>query len=440
MMTSEILIMNKESVALAADSAGTLTSEKIYTSFNKIYVLSKTAPVGCMIYNHVEFMGVPWETVIKLYRNNLGDKKFSTLVEYDQDFKSFLVNYFSEEYQVVFFKIAIIKILNLIRSRIEELKKNIFQYKGAISPEELMEILTKVIEKAYNFLSVQGLNSSLSPEDGEKFRALFKETIDENIANIYGEFNISDDLKGKLFEITISSFTKCIKNQPNFFESGVIITGFGEEEIFPSYSFSTMNGVFNGKLMVILNNSHSINLEIGAVIRPFAQHEMVDTFMEGIDPNYKAVMDSYHKDLLFKFPKSLLDIIERKLVEKGLITNIPHDIKREFISELETVSEVEFKKNQKKFSDYRLHNHINIVINVVQALPKDELAAMAESLISLTSFKRRVSMQAPTVGGPIDVAVISKKDGFIWIKRKHYFDPDLNSDYFNTSPDNNERR
>ena len=56
----------------------------------------------------------------------------------------------------------------------------------------------------------------------------------------------------------------------------------------------------------------------------------------------------------------------------------------------------------------------------------DELAAMAESLVTLTSFKRRISMEKETVGGPVDVAVISKGDGFIWIKRKHYFDPRLN--------------
>lgn len=51
---------------------------------------------------------------------------------------------------------------------------------------------------------------------------------------------------------------------------------------------------------------------------------------------------------------------------------------------------------------------------------------MAESLVNLTSFERRVTPDAETVGGPIDVAVISRGDGFIWIKRKHYFDPDLN--------------
>ncbi len=39
-------------------------------------------------------------------------------------------------------------------------------------------------------------------------------------------------------------------------------------------------------------------------------------------------------------------------------------------------------------------------------------------------------MDAETVGGPIDVAVISKGDGFIWIKRKHYFSPELNPQFF----------
>lgn len=63
-------------------------------------------------------------------------------------------------------------------------------------------------------------------------------------------------------------------------------------------------------------------------------------------------------------------------------------------------------------------------------LPKDELAAMAEALVNLTSFKRKVSMETETVGGPIDVAVISKGDGFIWIKRKHYFKSELNPQFF----------
>src|SRR5439155_24553324 len=58
------------------------------------------------------------------------------------------------------------------------------------------------------------------------------------------------------------------------------------------------------------------------------------------------------------------------------------------------------------------------VVNTVAALPKDELAAMAEALVNLTKFRRRVTPERETVGGPIDVAVITKGDGFIWLRRK----------------------
>ncbi len=52
-------------------------------------------------------------------------------------------------------------------------------------------------------------------------------------------------------------------------------------------------------------------------------------------------------------------------------------------------------------------------------------------MVSLTSLKRRVSLELETVGGPVDVAIISKGDGIIWQKRKYYFDASLNPNYFN---------
>ena len=71
--------------------------------------------------------------------------------------------------------------------------------------------------------------------------------------------------------------------------------------------------------------------------------------------------------------------------------------------------------------------HIEPLLEVLNVVPKEELADLAESLVSLTSVKRKMSLGLETVGGPIDVAIISKGDGFVWIRRKHYFDPKLNS-------------
>jgi hypothetical protein len=79
---------------------------------------------------------------------------------------------------------------------------------------------------------------------------------------------------------------------------------------------------------------------------------------------------------------------------------------------------------------HKSQEHVNPILDMVQVLPKDELAEMAEALVNLTAFKRRMTDELETVGGPVDVAVISKGDGLVWVKRKHYFKPELNQHFF----------
>lgn len=81
-MTAEIAIMNKTAIALAADSAVTIEQEKghkIFNTVNKLFALSKYQPVGIMVYGSANFMDVPWESIIKIYRAKLGKQEFLTL-------------------------------------------------------------------------------------------------------------------------------------------------------------------------------------------------------------------------------------------------------------------------------------------------------------------------------------------------------------------------
>ena len=76
-MTAVVGILNKQAVALAADSAVTIggtNGRKIFNKANKVFTLSKRHPVGIMIYNSASFMLTPWETIIKVYRKQLGKK------------------------------------------------------------------------------------------------------------------------------------------------------------------------------------------------------------------------------------------------------------------------------------------------------------------------------------------------------------------------------
>ncbi|MNT70637.1 hypothetical protein D3C72_2090470 [compost metagenome] len=84
-----------------------------------------------------------------------------------------------------------------------------------------------------------------------------------------------------------------------------------------------------------------------------------------------------------------------------------------------------------KIADFRNEQFRGPIIDMIRFMPNQELATLAASLIDLTSLKRRVSRERETVGGDVDVAVISKSEGFVWIKRKHYFPGDLNPRFFN---------
>lgn len=82
---------------------------------------------------------------------------------------------------------------------------------------------------------------------------------------------------------------------------------------------------------------------------------------------------------------------------------------------------------------YIQENYIQKLVDTVAYLSKEDLADMAESLVRMTYLKRRITSEEESVGGPVDVVVITKGDGFIWLKRKHYFEAELNPHFFERS-------
>jgi len=63
----------------------------------------------------------------------------------------------------------------------------------------------------------------------------------------------------------------------------------------------------------------------------------------------------------------------------------------------------------KRLRAFRKEKHLDPILQSIEFLPKNELAHVAASLVNLSSFQKRMSIgEDETVGGPIDVAVISK--------------------------------
>lgn len=162
------------------------------------------------------------------------------------------------------------------------------------------------------------------------------------------------------------------------------------------------------------------NEDEGATVLAFAQKEMVAGFMEGIDPIFKTNIRKALKQLFAAYPGEVIKRLPKLTPAQEMkLTN-----------DMQKVGDDLADLFYKAIGEHSSAKHTDPVLRAVSVLPKDELASMAEALVNLTSFKRRVTFDAETVGGPIDVAVISKGDGFIWIKRKHYFKAENNPQFF----------
>lgn len=425
-MTAEIVIMNKEAVALAADSAVTTTGErgpKIFTSANKIFALSRYYPIGIMVYGMASFMEVPWETIIKIYRSKLKNKKFNTLKEYSDDFLDFLnreKQLFPESEQKNHLKRCVYTYFFQIKQVIKKEVNQLIIKNKKVTIKEVEDIISEIIKEHHKKWKEAETIPDLPKNHNEQCEKKYGKIIEKAKKDIFEGLPLTQSLSRLLIEVALNLFSKIPEKifPPDL--SGVVITGFGNKDMFPSLQSFLLEGVVNNILQYRKYWENSINFENVAAIMPFAQQEMVFTFMEGVSPTYEQEIEKYFSQVCDEYPKIIIENINK----------LENEEKAELKEKLKKISNYWKEQYKKRLREYRRKKYVNPVISIVAMLPKDELAAMAESLVSLTSFKKRVTIEAETVAGPIDVAVISKGDGFIWIKRKHYFKPELNPQFF----------
>lgn len=137
--------------------------------------------------------------------------------------------------------------------------------------------------------------------------------------------------------------------------------------------------------------------------------------MEGVDEDYQQQIEGFFGKLIH----GMFDIF----VDKYVSSRSRRAAARQ---EMHGILDGILNQVGKDLENHRQKSFVGPIIQAVASLPKEELALLAEALVKLTSLKRKISLEPETVGEPVDVAVISKGDGFVWIRRKHYFDPALN--------------
>jgi hypothetical protein len=369
-----------------------------------------------MIYGNAELMGIPWELIIKTYRKSLGHDTHLTVAKYAEDFLRFLEiqdGFFPPAHQAAYVNAAVRSTFEQIKQGIDKSVQNVLETEGTISDEGVQEIAGSAIRRFHQHLrSVPPL-----PNLPENYaREVFKEhglSIPAVRREVFQKLPMSRTAVNQLGGIARDLFERAWFP---FGSAGIVIAGFGDGEIFPSLVSYDIEAVISRRVKCAKREDITIAHGMPAAIVPFAQSEMVQAFMDGIDPRYGGEISAYLSKLFQDYPGAIA----------SSIPGLSETERAQLIATLKSLGVALLGDFQAQMLKYSHYVHVSPVMDSVGLLPKDELAAMAEALVNLTSFKRKVTLDAETVGGPIDVAVISRGDGFIWINRKHYFNPALN--------------
>lgn len=426
-MTAEIALYNKSAVALAADSAVTISGgnfgSKIYNGAEKLFALTKYHPVGIMVYGTGNLCSVPWELIIKQYRKKLGTNSFDTLDEFASDFWGFL----NDSSQMIprdlrenALKASFNQAFEHLHAMVD-IKARQWVDSARVSPNELetIQLFDNACSEMINTLNDCDFFEGFSSQDVDNLIKEVDSYVVEYLSQVLPDVTFSSQLISK-FSLMLR-LVACKQNNLGM-NTGVVFAGYGDKEYFPVVLAFKVQGFSNGKLRFAPNLEKSVAAGQSG-LHAYAQEEVM-TFTQGVNPTLlQTISDSF---------TLVLDNIQTAV--EGLIDNhcgSDDDHKQMLKQQILDCQEQNLQEAINTVTTAMRSNHFDKVTQMIEFLPKDELAYMAESLVNMTAFKRKVSNDTETVGGPIDVAIISKGDGFIWVKRKHYFNKELNSHYFN---------
>ena len=242
---------------------------------------------------------------------------------------------------------------------------------------------------------------NISKNDFEKFINDFQEDESLDFVKYITEFHKHDKKFGKIipnfvlkkdydhvvFVLKMNFFKKIVPTS-----TGVVIAGFSENNLFPSFmSFDiTLNnfGHIESKLLESKDDYSS-----GYII-PFAQRDVIDTFLTGSSIFMKNILEYY----LLQFLDDYIDLIIKNLssndeFDESSYISFTNELNK--IKSLNKLSTERFMEFFDKFEELIMKP----ILVSISSMPKTELVDMAFSLINVTSIRRKMDSDVESVVG-----------------------------------------
>jgi hypothetical protein len=422
-MTCEVAVLNRMAVALAADSAVTFTSfvggeqQRTYASgANKIFQLSKSAPVGVMLFNNAALQELPWELIVKTFRAEAGTKRNDKLAEYATALEEFVRGHaalFPVAHREKHFRQQAARAFLKVLGKAQAVKP-VLQRSAPF--DELQAAMLEFMQAETALNAATPLSAHFTEANLADAKAGHSGWLAQQISDYLQTDPTNQHLAAVIqvdafVDMVIESLYRFYQWHFNSDFSGIVVAGYGEKEYLPSFVEVRYYGFLLDCLIVDEVSRKAIDHDTDALIEAFAKKSMVETFLSGFAPEVWSTVTG-----LFR-------------VHAGNLLSILN-----LTGDAATAAPAALAQAQAAFSQawttQAWQTHYAPLNAVISGLPPSEMAELAETLVMLESLKEKVTQRTQSVGGPVDVAVITRSEGLVWIKRKHYFSAELNPRYF----------
>lgn len=405
-MTSEIAVMNQRAVALAADSAVTLTDGRrvvVRNEQRKLYQLLDGKPIGVMFYGVADMMGHPWDHLIDHFREKNGGRGADTVLDYGAAFTGMLDN-LTEFFEPSSYPEEYRRLLASVYGFILRRAKLLQHFDKEAAPKDLLELAIKQIWRDYQFRPDGSARADLPcfPQGfATKVLSDYRNVIEEMIGYGFAKSGIGQGAVAQLHDIAGWCVVKDL-----FIEepTGLVFAGFGAKDKYPLLSTWYVSAIVSGIAKRAEMGSDGTSHENHSGLYLFADSMATQAFLLGIDGELEyrlyqtmdAVMMAYTDQVVEAFQQ--VEPRKRAAVRDAFADKVP--------------SWTNLVRGQ--IAQYQQQNYIEPLLSVLGIATRGDLADMARELVALNAFKKRILAEEQTVGGNIDVAVISRDGGFQW--------------------------
>ena len=424
-MTSEVLLMNLQAVALGADSARSTyrpVGDRVsVNNVDKIYVINEAGPVAVMTYNVASFAGLPWKTILDEFSKQCGitPLKFD---DYSHQLTTFLSNIYENKslpvsnemeigdfyYYVDYFVKGFID--QLLWVGWEDDHPLTKQYIDMALSQYAADILIDV--PAHTSPDGQEIPESLRSvivKDTSRIESFVADHIEyafEQVAdNFFRKTQFPEDRIKILMTLCIKSV--CVDWLPDGFRgcTGVILTGFGAESVTPMAEHLKIFGTFGGVLKYVRLNKISPHPDDRRVIvETYAQADLTEAFLNGAAPDFRDTTEMAMHVLM----KSVISSVRTRIYNEN----------KKLSADIFKILQSLTRPLPLQAIDIAVFRHRRDVDNRLEPLlgaANDRvLGDYAAKLMQLPIAESGI-LKNDTVGGPISVLTLSKGRASLYI-------------------------